>query len=258
MTDQKKVVIITGAGAGIGKACAHRFAKENYRVVVADLSAEDGERTCVSVRANGGEALFSRCDVSQEADCQATARAALDAWGRIDALVANAGARVLGSILEATEADWSLMLDVNLKGVAYCCKAVLPAMIEQGAGAIVMTSSANALVGRPEMPLYDASKAALLSLTRSLAVAYGKDGIRVNAICPGYTITDFHEKLAAARGETPQELRERRKGYALLGRPAEPSQLAAAIYFMASDDASNITGQSLFVDGGLSVTSGAP
>ncbi len=256
MTAEKKVVIITGAGAGIGKACAHRFANENYRVVVADLSTEDGERVCAAVRARGGEAIFSRCNVAQEADCHATAKAALDEWGRIDALVANAGARVLGTLLEATEADWSLMLDVNLKGVAYCCKAVLPAMIQQNSGAIVMTSSANALVGRPEMPLYDASKAALLSLTRSLAVEYGKNGVRVNAICPGYTITDFHEKLAAARGETPEELRERRKGYALLGRPAEPEQLAAAIYFMASDDASNITGQSLFVDGGLSVTSG--
>jgi NAD(P)-dependent dehydrogenase (short-subunit alcohol dehydrogenase family) len=107
------------------------------------------------------------------------------------------------------------------------------------------------------MPLYDATKAAVTSLARSLAVAHGKDGVRVNAICPGWTITDFHERLAAARGESPSELRERLHGdgYALLGKPAEPHQLASAVYFMASDEASNITGQALMVDGGLSVTS---
>lgn len=256
MTSDQKVAIITG-GAGIGKATASRFVKENIRVLIADLSAEDAARVSSELRAKGGDVLFQQGSVANEADCQAWAKAALDAWGRIDILVANAGARVLGGLLEATEEDWRLMLDVNLKGAAYCCKAVLPTMMKQHSGAIVMVSSAYAVVGRPEMPLYDAAKAGLLSLTRSLAVAYGKEGIRVNAVCPGLTITDFHEKLAAARGETPQELRARSKGYALIGRPAEPYELAAAIYFLASDEASNITGQSIFVDGGLSVTSAA-
>ena len=171
-------------------------------------------------------------------------------------LVANAGARVRGSLLEATEQDWETIIGVNLKGVAYSCKAVLPTMIKQQSGAIVITSSANALVGRAGMPLYDATKAAVLSLTRSLAVAHGQDGIRVNAICPGYTMTDFHERAAKTRGVSPEQLREQNAGYGLLGKPAEPHQLASAIYFMASEDASNITGQTLMVDGGLSVTTG--
>ena len=107
------------------------------------------------------------------------------------------------------------------------------------------------------MPLYDATKAGVCSLARSLAVAHGKDGVRANAVLPGYTMTDFHERGAAKRGVTPEALRERNKGYALLGAAAEPSQIASAVYFLASDDASNVTGQSLMVDGGLSVTSGA-
>jgi len=106
------------------------------------------------------------------------------------------------------------------------------------------------------MPLYDATKAGVVSLAQSLAVAHGSDGIRVNAVCPGYTVTDFHERNAAKRGISAAELRERNEGYGLLGRPAEPAQLASAVYFLASEDASNITGQALMVDGGLSVTTG--
>jgi NAD(P)-dependent dehydrogenase (short-subunit alcohol dehydrogenase family) len=256
MSSPSKVVIITGGGAGIGKACALRFSQEGFRVLIGDMSSQDGEQTRDLIRDQGGETMFCPGDVAREADARAWAEAALEAWGRIDALVANAGARVRGSILEASEADWQTIVDVNLKGVAYACKAVLPTMIEQQAGAIVMISSANALVGRAGMPLYDATKAALLSLTRSLAVAHGKDGIRVNAICPGYTMTDYHERAAQARGLSPQELRARNAGYALLGKPAEPHQIASAVYFMASEEASNITGQTLMVDGGLSVTAG--
>lgn len=256
MSSDAKVAIVTGGGAGIGKACVLRFAKEGMRVVIADLSEEDGQQTCELVRNSGGEVIFRQANVAREADCQAAAQAALNAWGRIDILVANAGARVRGGLLEATEQDWETIIGVNLKGVAYSCKAVLPAMIKQQSGAIVITSSANALVGRANMPLYDATKAAVLSLTRSLAVAHGQDGIRVNAICPGYTMTDFHERAAKTRGISPEQLREQNVGYGLLGKPAEPHQLASAIYFMASEDASNITGQTLMVDGGLSVTSG--
>jgi meso-butanediol dehydrogenase/(S,S)-butanediol dehydrogenase/diacetyl reductase len=256
MVGQAKVSLITGGGAGIGRACAVRFAREGFRVLVGDVCEEDGERTRQMIRDSGHEALFRPGNVAREADCAAWADAALDAWGRIDVLVANAGARVMGSLLQATEEDWRLILDVNLKGVAYSAKAALPAMIRQRSGAIVIISSANALVGRAGMPLYDATKAAVLSLARSLAVEHGKDGIRVNAICPGYTMTDYHERNAGARGISPEQLRAQNDGYALLGKPAEPSQIAAAVYFMASDDASNITGQTLMVDGGLSVTAG--
>lgn len=257
MPTEKPVAIVTGGGAGIGKACALRFAREGYRVVIADMSAEDGQATSEQIRAIGGTVIFCQGNVANETDCQAFAQVALDAWGRIDALVANAGARVYGSLLDATEDDWEKIIGVNLKGVAYSCKAVLPTMIQQKSGAVVIISSANALVGRADMTLYDATKAAVLSLTRSLAVAHGKDGVRVNAICPGFTITDFHIRRAAERGVSEQELRANAAGYGLLGRPAEPHQIASAVYFMASEDASHITGQYLLVDGGWSVRSGA-
>ena len=256
MSTDKKVAVVTGGGAGIGKACVLRFIKEGIRVIIGDMSKEDGEQTCALVRESGGEILFIEGNVANESDCQAWAQAAKDKWGRIDILVANAGARVNGSILDATDEDWETIVNVNLKGVAYASKAVLLTMIEQQSGAIVMISSANAKVGRSGMPLYDATKAGVVSLAQILAVAHGKDGIRVNAICPGSTLTDYHERRALARGVSRELFREGREGYALLGRPAEPSQIASAVYFMASEDASNVTGQALMVDGGLSVTTG--
>ncbi len=257
MSIEKPVAIITGGGAGIGKACVLRFAKEGYRVVISDMSADDGQASSEQIRAGGGEVVFCQGNVANEADCRAFAQVALEAWRRIDVLVANAGARVYGSLLDATEDDWEKIIGVNLKGVAYSCKAVLPTMIQQKSGAIVIISSANAIVGRADMPLYDATKAAVLSLTRSLAVAHGKDNIRVNAICPGFTVTDFHIRRAAERGVSEQELRANAEGYGLLGRPAEPPQIASVVYFMASEDASHITGQYLMVDGGWSVRSGS-
>ncbi|MGI6375417.1 MAG: SDR family NAD(P)-dependent oxidoreductase [Anaerolineae bacterium] len=251
-----QVAIITGGGAGIGKACSLRFAQEGAKVVVFGRAQADGEAVCAQIRVAGGEAISVVGSVQVEADCQRAAQVALDAYGRIDALVANAGARVRGPILESTDADWDLIVGVNLKGVAYCCKAVLPTMIARHAGAIVVVSSANALVGRGGMGLYDATKAGELALVRTLAVEHAADGVRVNAILPGYTYTDYHERAAATRGITPEQLRANTGPYALLGRPAEPTEIAAAIYFMASPDAANITGQHLLVDGGLSVTSG--
>lgn len=250
---ERKVALVTGGGAGIGRAAARRFAREGWCVLISDLSREDGERTLAELRADGADARFVSGNVADEAHSHAAARTALEAWGRIDAFVANAGARVRGSILEATEADWELILDVNLKSVAYGCKAVLPAMVKQQCGSIVVVSSVNWWVGRATMPLYDATKAAVISFTRSIAVAHGKDGIRANAVCPGHTMTDFHERNAAARGQTPEQLRASLKGLGLLGRPGEPEQMAGPIYFLCSDDASHITGEPLMVDGGLSV-----
>lgn len=251
---ETKVAIVTGGGAGIGKACARRFAREGYRVLIGDMAAGDGEATTALIADEGGEAIYRSGNVADEATLHDWAKAAIEQWGRIDVLVANAGARVNGSILDATESDWDTIVGVNLKGVAYSCKAVLPTMVEQNSGAIVFTSSANAVVGRAGMPLYDATKAGVVSLARSLAVEHGKQGIRVNAVLPGFTVTDYHERRAASRGETPEGIRTKNEGYGLLGRPGEPDQIASAVYFLASEDASNITGQALLVDGGLSVT----
>ncbi|HEX9781456.1 MAG TPA: SDR family oxidoreductase [Opitutaceae bacterium] len=147
----------------------------------------------------------------------------------------------------------SVMLDAG--GSFDPAGALDPLTLAQKSGSIVIVSSTHALAGRATMPLYDATKAAVLSLTRSLAIAHGKDGIRANAVCPGYTITEFHEARAAARGETPAQLRAAASGYGLLGRAAEPAEFASAIHFLASEEASNITGQALMVDGGISIVS---
>jgi 2-hydroxycyclohexanecarboxyl-CoA dehydrogenase len=249
------VAIITGAGAGIGRACATRFAAEGARVIVVDRTDTDGQATAELLKSRGAEAIFVHADVSVEEECRHFARVAMDAFGRIDVLVANAGVRVFGTILDATGEDWDRILSVNLKGVSFSCKAALPEMIQQKSGAIVLIGSTTALTGRTNMPLYDATKFGVLSLTRTLAATYGREGIRVNAVCPSFTLTDFHFKKAMAEGISPEMLRERHKGYGLLGRPGEPEEIAAAVYFMASKEASFITGQYLIVDGGFSIGS---
>ena len=253
MTTERPVAVITGAGAGIGRACAVRFAREGARVVVVDRTDADGRETVDILKSGGADALFVHADVAVEDQCRQFAEAAFQAYGRIDVLVANAGIRVFGTILESTEADWDRILGVNLKGVAFSCRAVLPKMIDRKSGAIVLIGSTTALTGRTNMPLYDATKFGILSLTRSIAATHGKDGIRVNAVCPSFTLTDFHFRKAAAQGSSPQEVRDRNKGYGLLGRAGEPEDIAAAVYFMASADAAFITGQYLIDHGGYSI-----
>ncbi len=222
-------------------------------MVVVDCDDETGQQTLKNLQDMGVEALFCHADVSREQDCIVFARQAVDRFGRIDVLVANAGIRAFGTILDTTEDDWDRMLAVNLKGVNFSCKAVLPNMIEQRSGAIVLIGSTTAMTGRTDMPIYDVTKFGVLSLNRSLAATYGKFGIRVNTICPSKTITEFHVNKAKAQGLSPRKLRAQFEDYGLLGRAAEPAEIAAAVYFMASAEASFITGQHLMVDGGYSI-----
>ena len=251
----KRTAVITGAGAGIGRACAGHFAKQGYRVVITDIDPDRVTTATTEIDGPGEDAIGMTGDISHEDSAPEIAEKTLDAWGRIDVLVANAGIQAGGSLLDTGEHDWDKVLAVNLKGVAHSCKSVLPAMREQQYGSIVIVSSVNASVGSAGMAMYDASKAAVLALMRNLAVENGEYGIRVNAVCPGATITDYHLQRAAARGMTAEQLREATQGYGLLGRAAEPEEIARTIYFLASDQASFITGQTLFVDGGFSATS---
>ena len=247
------VVMITGGAAGIGFACARRFASEGWRVALFDRDADTLATAVSKLEDAGAETVAVEGDAGTESDLKRCADAAIESWGRIDTLVANAGVRVSGSILEATEQDWDTILSVNLKGVAYACKAVIPVMRRQESGAIVFVSSLNAIVPRPGMPIYDAGKAALLSLMGSLAVTHGGDGIRVNTICPGWTITDFHIRNAEAQGKTEADLWEQTRGHGLLGRPANPEEIASGIYFFGSDESAHTTAQTLCIDGGQGI-----
>ena len=254
MNSDTKTALITGAGSGIGKACAERFAAAGVRVALCDLDADRLKATATALRANGADCVEFVVDVAAADACAQAADDTVAAWGRIDMLVANAGVQIGGSLLDATEEDWDRILGVNLKGAAYSCQAVLPAMAERGRGSIVVVSSINAIVGSPGMAIYDMSKAGVLGLVRNLATEFGPRGIRANAVCPGNTITDYHIDRMAERGITVEQIREMSQGYGLLGRAAEPVEIANAVYFLASDEASFITGHTLVADGGFSVT----
>jgi len=249
-----KVAIVSGAGAGSGRAVALRFSTAGYRVLAVELEQAQLADTCQLINDGGGSCIGVSGDIARERTSIEACDRAVRQWERIDAVVANAGVQTGGDLLETGSGDWSRIFDVNLHGAAHLCKAALPVMIERGAGTIVLVSSINALGGAAGMAAYDASKAAVLGLMRSLAIAHGRHGVRVNAICPGNTLTDYHVNRMAEQGIGIDELRRMTRGYGLLDRAAEPPEIANAIYFLASEDASFITGHSLVADGGYSIT----
>jgi len=250
---EKTVALVTGGAAGIGLATARRLTSEGGRVVLLDPSEADLETAVRTLKASDGECLAICGSVAKEDDCDAAVSLALDRWDRLDVLVANAGVRAYGSLLEATDEDWESVLSVNLRGTANACVAAAHAMRVCGTqGAMVLVSSIHAEVARANMPIYDATKAAILSLTRSLAMDLAGDGIRVNSVCPGFTLTEYHTRRALASGESVGALREMPVG--LFKRPAQSHEIAAAIAFLASFDATYITATNLMVDGGVHAT----
>jgi len=250
-----KLAIVTGGGSGIGRATCLLFAEEGATVVVADQQVDAAEDTVARIAVAGGPAALAvSVDVALEADI-ARLTATCDArFGRADILVNVAGVRLWGPVTEATVDDWAFIVGVNLRGVGLCCKHVIPLMARGGGGSIVSVSSANGVVGRPGMALYDATKAGVLALTRSMACDHRDQGIRVNAILPGPTLTDFHIRRAKAAGRTLDEgvTRPHPGGPGILRRQALPREIAYGILFLASDEASYVTGACLNVDGGLS------
>ena len=250
-----KTAIITGAGAGIGSATALLFCREGASVTLvdADLAALDRTLEAIKLALPHARLLVHTADVSHEAQALAAIEKTLQAWGKLDILVNNASMRNYSALANATTAEWQAMVCVNLIGCANYAKAALPALRLSGKGSIVNVASCYAVTGRKGMGLYDATKAAQLAMTRTLAFEEAAHGVRVNAVCPGSTLTDFHINKATAAGKDIEKLTTERQTTSLLGRWASPEEIAAPILWLASDEASFITGTSLMVDGGLSI-----
>lgn len=250
-----KTAMITGAGAGIGAATALLFCREGASVTLvdADLAALDRTLEAIKLALPHARLLVHTADVSHEAQALAAIEKTLQAWGKLDILVNNASMRNYSALANATTAEWQAMVGVNLIGCANYAKAALPALRLSGKGSIVNVASCYAVTGRKGMGLYDATKAAQLAMTRTLAFEEASHGVRVNAVCPGSTLTDFHINKATAAGKDIEKLKTERQTTSLLGRWASPEEIAAPILWLASDEASFITGTSIMVDGGLSI-----
>lgn len=245
-----KVAIVTGAAMGLGEAIARRFAEEGAAVACVDVKPEPNEAVARAIEAGGGVAVALAGDVGLAADATRLAEDVIRRFGRIDLLVNNAG--ILPSretVLDTTERDWDETMRVNVKGVFLMSKAVLPAMVRQGSGALVNLSSITGVVGLPVRPAYSASKGAVAILTRQMAVDFGRHGIRVNALCPSFVITSINRALfdrMRAEGAPWERLLEQHPLRCL----GEPRDVANAALFLASDEARWITGVTLPVDGG--------
>ena len=244
---QDKVAIVTGATSGIGRAAAIAYAREGAKVVVAGRRATEGEETVRLLQAQGGEGIFVKTDVSKAVQMKELVERTLQKFGRLDIAFNNAGIeQVPLPFLEQDEETFDQVVDINAKGVWLCMKYEIPAMLKTGGGSIVNTASVFGVIGIPGNEIYIASKHAVIGLTKSAAVEFGKQGIRVNAILPGVVDTDMYQRFA---GEKP-EFRAQMTAMHPIGRIGKPEEMADAAIWLSSSKSSFVTGHSLMVDGG--------
>jgi len=243
---ENKVALVTGGNSGIGKATAIRFAQEGAKVVIAARRIEEGEQVATEIRDSGGDAIFVQTDVSITKDVEALVAKTLETYGRLDCAFNNAG--VGGGVLlhEANDEDYDRVMNVNLRGVWLCMKYQITEMLRTGGGSIVNDSSAAGIAGFARNPLYSASKHGVVGLTKSAALQYAPDGIRINAICPGAVRTPMMESAFASNPSTEEWFTSLEP----IGRLGTSEEIADAVLWLSSDAASFVTGAAMPVDGG--------
>jgi len=242
-----KVALVTGAASGIGRATAVAFAASGAAVVVADLDVTRGEEAVALAKEAGGRAVFQRCDVSAAADVEALVARAVNEFGRLDFAHNNAGINSLAADEWESE-HWDRSVGVNLTGVMLCMRAEAAVMLTQGKGAIVNTASINGITGNAHQPAYTATKHGVVGLTRHGALRWARNGLRVNAVCPGVIETPMTDAIAAR-----PEIRKVMEAMTPMGRIGQPQEVAAGVLWLCSDEASFVTGQMLIIDGGATV-----
>jgi NAD(P)-dependent dehydrogenase (short-subunit alcohol dehydrogenase family) len=247
-----KVAVITGGGAGIGKATAVAFAQEGAAVVVADIDAKAAESVAAEIIAAGGQAKAVQADVSRSADAQRISAEAVEAFGGIDVLVNNAGIQTYGTVVDTDEETWDRTINVNLKSIFLVSKYCVPEIIKRGGGAVVNMTSVQGMASQKRVVAYAATKGGIIAMTRTMALDHAPDSIRVNCVCPGSVDTPMLRWAADIFvPENPAGAIEDWGKLHALGRVANASEIAKVILFLASEDASFMTGSAVVVDGGM-------
>lgn len=246
-----KVAIVTGAGSGIGRGIAERFAEENAIVVIADINEDAGSGLELDLRERGKQALFVKTNVSRQADVELLFDQVVKAYGRVDTMVNNAGVNFVKPLSETTLDDWEHVIGVDLRGTFLGCKyAIERFLLQDGGGNIVNISSVHSVSTLPYAAPYAAAKGGVTQMTQSLAIEFGRQGIRVNSVCPGLTDTQIWQDLKAS-GPDAALVVEHWMANIALGREASPREVANMVVWLASNEASYVTGANLLVDGGM-------
>ena len=243
-----KTALVTGGGSGIGRATALAYARAGARVLVADVDPTGGEETVALIENMSETAMFVTADVSRAGDVESMVNAAITAWGRLDCAFNNAGIQGdLSQTAECTEENWDQITGINLKGVWLCMKYEIMQMLKQGGGAIVNNASNFGVVGSVGMPAYSASKHGVIGLTKTAALEYAKTGIRINVVCPGPVQTPLVDKIIERQPEIVEAITQREP----IGRMGQPEEIAGAVVWLCSAEASFVIGATLAVDGGF-------